>query len=87
LRFVTEPFNKDRYFKDRFIFVIDHLLATPEVIGTIELVQPKVFYKYADPALQKLSAGQKTLLRIGPANMAIVKTKLMEIRKRLAAPQ
>ena len=78
---------KDRYFNDRFIFVIDHLLETPEVIGAIELVQPKVFYNYADPALQKLSAGQKTLIRIGPANTAIVKTKLTEIRDALAAPQ
>ena len=78
---------KDRYFNDRFIFAIDHLLETPEVIGTIELVQPKVFYNYADPALQQLSAGQKTLLRTGPANTAIVKSKLIEIRKALAAPQ
>lgn len=78
---------KDRYFNDRFIFVIDHLLETPEVIGTIQLVQPKVFYEYADPALEKLSAGQKILLRIGPANAAIVKAKLVEIRKELAAPQ
>lgn len=78
---------KNRYFNDRFIFVIDHLLKTPEVIGTIQLVQPKVFYEYADPALERLSAGQKILLRIGPANMAIVKAKLVEIRKGLAAPQ
>ena len=78
---------KNRYFNDRFIFVIDHLLKTPEVIGTIQLVQPKVFYEYADPALESLSAGQKILLRIGPANMAIVKAKLVEIRKGLAAPQ
>jgi hypothetical protein len=78
---------KDRYFNDRFIFVLDHLLETPEVIGTIQLVQPKVFYEYADPALEKLSAGQKILLRIGPANAAIVKAKLAEIRTELAAPK
>ena len=78
---------KNRYFNDRFIFVIDHLLKTPEIVGTIQLVQPKVFYEYADPALEALSAGQKILLRIGPANMTIVKTKLITIRKGLAAPQ
>jgi len=78
---------KDRYFNDRFIFVLDHLLETPEVIGTIQLVQPKVFYEYADPALERLSAGQKILLRIGPANAAIVKAKLAEIRTELAAPK
>lgn len=78
---------KHRYFNDRFIFVLDHLLETPEVIGSIQLVQPKVFYEYADPALERLSAGQKILLRIGPENAAIAKAKLVEIRKRLAAPQ
>ncbi len=78
---------KNRYFNDRFISVIDHLLETPEVIGSIELVQPNVFYKFADPALQSLSAGQKILIRIGPANTAIVKAKLTEIRKRLATPR
>jgi len=78
---------KDRYFNDRFIFVIDHLLQTREAIGSIQLVQPSVFYKFADPALQSLSAGQKILLRIGPANTAIVKARLVEIRKLLAAPQ
>lgn len=78
---------KDRYFNDRFIFVIDHLLETPEVTGPIELVQPSVFYNFSDPALQKLSAGQKILLRIGPANREIVKTKLIEIRGALVAPQ
>ena len=78
---------KNRYFNDRFIFVIDRLLKTPEVVGTSQLVQPKVFYEYADPALEKLSSGQKILLRIGPANMTMVKAKLKEIRKGLAAPR
>lgn len=78
---------KDRYFNDRFIFVIDHLLETPELTGSIQLKQHKIFYKFADPALQKLSAGQKSLLRIGPANTAILKAKLIEIRKALATPQ
>ena len=78
---------KNRYFNDRFIFVIDHLLETPEVSGPIELVQPNVFYNFADPALQELSAGQKILLRIGPVNRKIVKDKLIEVRKMLASPQ
>jgi len=77
---------KNRYFNDRFVFVIDHLLETPEVIGPVQLVQPKVFYEYADPALERLSAGQKILLRIGPANAEIVKAKLISIRKELATP-
>lgn len=78
---------KSRYFNDRFIFVIDHLLETPDITGSIELLQPNVFYNFADPTLQKISAGQKILLRIGPANRKIVQAKLIEIRKVLASPQ
>lgn len=71
------------YFNDRLVEVIDHLLATPEVEGPIRLVQPHVFYEYADPDLEALSAGQKILLRMGSANAGLVKAKLREIRAAL----
>ena len=73
-----------RYFNDRVFEVIDHLLATPDVRGRIALVQPKVMYEYADPALQDLSAGQKMLVRMGPENEAKVKAKLRELKKALS---
>jgi Protein of unknown function (DUF3014) len=73
-----------RYFNDRVFDVIDHLLATPDVRGPIALVQPKVMYEYADPALQDLSAGQKMLVRMGPENEAKVKAKLRELKKALS---
>ncbi|MGH8259897.1 MAG: DUF3014 domain-containing protein, partial [Steroidobacteraceae bacterium] len=72
------------YFNDRVIQVIDHLLETPDVKGPIELVQPNVMYEYADPKLEALSAGQKTLIRMGPDNAAIIKGKLRELRDLLA---
>jgi hypothetical protein len=72
-----------RYFNDRVFEVIDHLLAAPDIKGPIALAQPKVLYEFADPALEDLSAGQKTLLRMGPDNEARVKAKLREIRKAL----
>ncbi len=72
------------YFNDRVIHVIDHLLATPDVEGPIELVQPNVMYLYADPKLEALSAGQKTLIRMGSANAAAIEGKLREIRQLLA---
>jgi hypothetical protein len=72
-----------RYFNDRLFEVIDHLLATPDVHGPVALVQPKVLYEYADPALQDLSAGQKILVRMGGENEAKVKTKLREIKRAL----
>jgi hypothetical protein len=69
-----------KYFNDRLVEVIDHLLATPDVQGPIELVQPKVFYQYADPSLEELSAGQKVLIRMGPANARAIKAKLRDFR-------
>jgi Protein of unknown function (DUF3014) len=73
-----------QYFNDRLVVVIDDLLQTPDVQGPIELTQPRVFYEYADPKLESRSAGQKLLLRMGPANEAIVKAKLRELRKAVA---
>jgi len=73
------------YFNDRLIAVIDHLLETPEVNGPIELVQPSVYYEFADPELEGRSAGQKLLIRMGPANAEIIKRKLRELRTALTA--
>jgi hypothetical protein len=70
-----------QYFNDRLVEVIDDMLRTPEIAGPIQLTQPKVFYEYADPKLESLSAGQKLMLRMGPANEAIMKAKLREFRK------
>lgn len=75
--------NPNAYFNDRLIDVIDHLLNTPAVDEPLYLVQPKVFYEYADPELEALSAGQKTLLRMGRANAEQVKGKLRELRQAL----
>ncbi len=75
------------YFNDHVVALIDHLLATPEVTGPIALVQPNVMYRYADPALEALSPGQKTLLRMGPANEALLKARLRELKVQLLAQQ
>ena len=69
-----------QYFNDRVVQVIDHLLQTPDMRGPIELKQGKVFYEYADPALESRSAGQKLLMRMGPDNSAAIKKKLRELR-------
>jgi hypothetical protein len=71
------------YFNDRLVTVIDHMLAAPRVEGPIALVQPHVFYRFADPKLQSLSAGHKLMLRMGDDNAARVKKKLREIRSEL----
>lgn len=71
------------YFNDRLVEVIDHLLAAPELPANARLVQPKVFYQFADPDLERRSAGQKVMMRIGNENAARVKAKLRDIRGQL----
>jgi hypothetical protein len=73
------------YFNDRLVEVIDHLLAAPEVTGPLRLVQPKVMYKFADPELEALSAGQKILIRVGSENATRLKAKLRAIRGELVS--
>lgn len=74
-----------RYFNDRMINVLDHLIDAPTPDEPIALVQPKVLFLYADPALEELSSGQKVMLRIGRDNAAQVKAKLREFRSAIAS--
>ena len=84
-----------RYFNDRLVGVLDHLLQTPEPQGPIAVqltpvrtdvpnTRPWVRYEFADPKLEALSSGQKILLRMGPANMARAKALLRDLRGRVA---
>jgi hypothetical protein len=72
------------YFNDRLVVTIDNLLAAPDITTDIALVRPNVMYQFADPKLEDLSAGQKLMLRMGPANAAIIKAKLRELRAQVA---
>ena len=69
-----------KYFNDRLVEVIDTLLQAPEITTPVALVQPKVFYEFADPELEARPAGQKLLIRMGPANERTLKAKLREFR-------
>ena len=73
------------YFNDRVVEAIDDMLAAPEPKSAPQLVQPKVFYQYAEPDLESRSAGQKILMRIGPENETRVKAKLRQIRSELTS--
>ncbi len=73
------------YFNDRLVAVIDHLLAAPEPGVPVLLLQPKVFYQYADADLEERSAGQKIMMRVGRDNELRLKAKLREIRGALVA--
>jgi hypothetical protein len=73
------------YFNDRLVQVIDSLLAAPQPTGPVALVRPNVMYVFADPALESRPAGQKLLIRMGPDNAAVIKTKLEELRAAVTA--
>jgi hypothetical protein len=74
----------DAYFNDRVIAALDDLLAAPEPSAPVQLLEPHLMYQFADPAMEALSAGQKTMIRMGPANEAHVKVKLRELRAELS---
>ena len=83
-------------FYDQLLQTIDRLLATPEpaypvklelteVRGPVASTRPWVRYRYADPQLEALSAGQKILIRVGPDHARRLKAKLRAIRAELVA--
>jgi len=72
------------YFNDRLVQVIDVLLAAPQPAAPA-LIRPNVMYTFADPALEKLPAGQKLLIRMGPDNATAIKAKLKELRTLITA--
>lgn len=74
------------YFNDRLVEVINHLLETPEPKQPIALIPHVMRYKYADPKLEKLSAGRKILLRMGQDNAQRIKQKLEVFRNALVEP-
>lgn len=73
----------NKYFNDRLVEVIDHLLGAPDFQGRIKLKRPSIYYKFADPEMEARSAGQKILIRIGHNNAMRVKAMLGELRQEL----
>lgn len=84
----------NRYFNDRFIEVLDQLLATPDGTAPLHVhvpqingpqpARPWVLYEFDDSALEALTIGQRTLLRMGAVNERRVKVRLTELRRLLA---
>lgn len=67
--------------------IIDQILAVPLLPDEVELLQPKVLYEYADPALEGLSDLQKQVLRMGPDNVARLQRYLTDVRADLIRNQ
>lgn len=84
---LEEAFNelglKKPNFHSVLIAAIDNLLAAPDVQGDLLLLRPKVFYQYADPALETLPQTHKLMVRMGPENARTVKASLRQLRARL----
>lgn len=59
---------------------VDQMLAVPILRGDVELVQPKVLFEYADPALEGLTDLQKQVLRMGPDNVEKLQAYLRSVR-------
>lgn len=74
---------KKKNFHSVLIGAIDNILAAPDIQGDLLLLRPKVFYQYADPALEQLPQTHKLMLRMGPENARSVKASLRQLRARL----
>lgn len=72
-----------KYFNDRLMVALDDLLAAPEIMEPVKLIQPKVYFKFSDPNLEGRSIGQRILMRIGSNNERIIKNKLVMIKQQL----
>ena len=84
-----------RYFNDRLIAVLDHLLQAPEPEGPVAVTlvevkgeyatpRPWTRYEFVDPELESLSSGQKLMVRMGVANERRLKARLAAFRERIA---
>ena len=64
-----------------------HLLQTP-IVDDIPALEPRgaEMFAYADSRLERLSAAQKHLLRMGPRNVRIIQEKLRELGTALGIP-
>ena len=70
-------------FHSVLIRAIDKVLAAPDANGDMILIRPKVYFEFADPALEKVPDVHKLMLRMGPDNAAKIKTSLKNARVKL----
>ncbi|RUL67241.1 DUF3014 domain-containing protein [Dyella dinghuensis] len=75
------------YFNDRVVVAIDDMLAAPDLHDPVAVTQVGPRYIFVDQRLQSLSAGQKLMIRLGPANEAQLKAKLRMIRELVVGGQ
>ena len=70
----------ERNFHDTLLQAFEVLLSAPVVTENIELIQPSVFYKYADPDLERAPDAHKQMIRMGPENTAKLQAKIRQLQ-------
>jgi hypothetical protein len=66
---------------------IVRLLSTPTIADPVRVVPHGIVYAFEDPRIEKLTPGQKHLLRFGPGNMQTVQQSLRNIALALGIPE
>ncbi|HUH37725.1 MAG TPA: DUF3014 domain-containing protein [Spongiibacteraceae bacterium] len=79
--------GKPGSFDGRLEDAIENILAADPPPTDARLEQPSVFYRYADPELEKQSALTKALWRLGPENQAKVQAWVKELAEALEQEQ
>lgn len=75
---------KDQSFNARLNQALDQIIAAPMITTDIELTRPSVYYKYADPKIEKLPGIQKLMIRMGPENTVKVQRFAEALKDQLA---
>jgi len=72
-------YPKDYQLLDIIKAAVGKVLQAPVITQRIELIHPTVRYKFANPKLEKLSALDKQMLRMGPENTRLIQAKLRKL--------
>ena len=79
-----EAYGEIGYPGQRFRNALDEALgvlaSTPLPEGYVEVRRGNVLWEFSDPELENLSPPQKHLLRMGPANVRLIQSKIREIQ-------
>jgi hypothetical protein len=84
---IDEAYNELGYeddFTNTLQDAITRILDMELPKSSMELIQPSVMYKFADPKLEALPDSDKLLLRLGKDNLLVMKSVLLELHEKLA---
>lgn len=62
------------------------LLRAPVLEGNVRVEPHGAMYRFDDPAVERLTAAQKQLVRMGPRNVRLIQGKLRNVALELGIP-